>query len=57
MTTELAAVTNVDDKILIEFIQSASKRLIFMTPGMSRAVAEAFCAKWQELGRQTEFLA
>lgn len=52
MTTELAAVTNVDDKILINFISSAKKRLIFMTPGMSRVVAEAFCAKWQELGPQ-----
>ncbi len=52
MTTELAAVTNVDDKILIELIQSARKRLIFMTPGMSKEVAEAFCLKWQELGAQ-----
>lgn len=52
MTTELAAVTNVDDKILIELIQSARKRLIFMTPGMSKEVAEAFCSKWQELGAQ-----
>jgi len=52
MATELAAVTNVDDKILIELIQSARKRLIFMTPGMSKEVAEAFCSKWQELGAQ-----
>jgi len=52
MTTELAAVTNVDDKVLIELIQSASKRLIFMTPGMSKEVAEAFCSKWKELGAQ-----
>ena len=52
MTTELAAVTNVDDKILIELIHSASKRLIFMTPGMSKEVAEVFCSKWQKLGAQ-----
>jgi len=52
MSTELAAVTNVDDKILIEFIKSAGKRLIFMTPGMSKEVAEAFCSKWQALGAQ-----
>jgi hypothetical protein len=52
MISELGAVTNVDDKILIELIKSAGKRLIFMTPGMSKEVAEAFCSKWQELGAQ-----
>jgi len=52
MPTDLAAVTNVDDKILINFIQSVKKRLIFMTPGMSKDVAEAVCVKWQELGPQ-----
>ncbi len=53
MSTDLAAVTNVDDKILIEIIQSAQKRLIFMTPGMSKAVAKACCSKWEELGAQS----
>ena len=52
MTTTLPAVTKIDDPRLIELIGNARKRLVFMTPGMSKEVAEAFSNKWVELGPQ-----
>jgi hypothetical protein len=54
MDSNLSAVTQIDDLRLIELIGSARKRLVFMTPGMSKEVAEAFSYKWQELVQRSK---
>lgn len=43
------AITTVDDPYLCQLIGSVNRRLVFMTPGMSDAVANAICTKWEEL--------
>lgn len=47
--TEPTAIVTVDDPYLCQVIGSVKKRLVFMAPGISDAVASAICKKWEDL--------
>lgn len=51
MTTS-TTITNVDDAKLVATIDTARTRVLFLTPGVSDAVADALAHAWQRLGHE-----
>jgi len=47
---ESDGITFVDDNRLIQLISDATRRLVYMAPGLSEGVAEALAGKWRRLG-------
>jgi hypothetical protein len=47
---ECDGITFVDDNRLIQLISDATRRLVYMAPGLSEGVAEALAEKWRRLG-------
>jgi hypothetical protein len=46
------SMTNVNDSNLINFIANASRRVVYIAPGISEAVADALSDAWPRLGPQ-----
>ncbi len=50
MSTPQVSVVSLDDDQLIELINAAEKRLLFVSPGLSIRVGEALARRWIEIG-------
>lgn len=52
MTQQGHSITNVDDAKLVSLIDAAKRRVLLLAPGVSEAVAKAFCNAWRRLGTE-----
>ena len=50
MNDSSTSIINIDDEQVIAAVQSTTRRLFIMAPGLSETVAQAVSDKWQTLG-------
>jgi len=46
------SITHVNDSVLVDHIQAANRRVLFMAPGVSKAVADALTEAGQRIGQE-----
>lgn len=46
------SITHVNDSVLVDHIQAANRRVLFMAPGVSKAVADALAEAGQKMGHE-----
>ncbi|RJO61272.1 hypothetical protein C4544_03305 [candidate division WS5 bacterium] len=45
------SITNINDKKIIQYINNASSRVVYMAPGLSKDIASVLATAWERLGK------